>query len=322
MVECSRLRNKINFHFLSSVLFDTQSRTPARRHSSFGSFMATTNVRSRCSSTLGRHSSLNDKQQQQSPSKKLIFTGKCSDIFKSTLIDCVDDCVLEFPGETLVYVPKSGQKSSTNKFNGSFSSKDLNTNNSASKKSSNRRNSMVRSNTFNVSPIASTRTRHPLIQQKFSIADNITEEESIDNQTSIHSSSKSDLDDERTQIAHDEMNSFDAISQIISSSHRKLPSAPVYSSYRNRQKDFRLSDLVMNGPEHYANIFNLPQSSRYTSRPRVNTPKERNHIEKKYDDFDLIKRDLFHRYLWTQKPQVSCRIRPVSSFTRSSSFIH
>ena len=292
-----------------------------------------TNIRSRHGSAFGRQPSLNDfnerkqnkqkqqQNQQQNPSKRLVFSGKCSEIFKSTVIDCVDDCVLEFPGETSIYVPKSGQKASTNKLNSNSCSRDSNPNLLRSQKSTSRRNSMIRSNTFTISPMPSVRTRHPLIQQKFSVTDNITEEDSTVCETSIPSSSNADLDDDRTQIAQIESSSLDAISQIISASHRQLPSASIYSSHRHQQKEFRLSDLVMNGPEYYENVFKLSHSSKYGYRTRANTSKERTHIETKYDELDAIKRDLFHRYLWTQKPQVSCRIRHISSYTRSSSFI-
>ncbi len=46
---------------------------------------------------------------KQTPAKVLIFNGKCSRVFKSTLEDCVEDCILEFPAEkNSIYVPKSG----------------------------------------------------------------------------------------------------------------------------------------------------------------------------------------------------------------------
>jgi hypothetical protein len=105
-------------------------------------------------------------------------------------------------------------------------------------------------------------------------------------------------------------------------SSRSLPSFPYYSipssktilSYRDRQKDYRLSDLVMFGPEHFSHIFNLPRNQ-LQSRQRNRKSKE------KLTELDRIKQDLFHRYLWTQKPQVSCRIRSMSTYTRSSTFV-
>jgi hypothetical protein len=82
----------------------------------------------------------------------------------------------------------------------------------------------------------------------------------------------------------------------------------------------------MRGPEYYAHIFNLPRTSRYASQSTsssqcLSTDQHSQKTEEKYNELDLIKQDLFHRYLWTQKPQVSCRIRPISTYTRSTAFV-
>ncbi|CAF5221838.1 unnamed protein product, partial [Rotaria magnacalcarata] len=55
-----------------------------------------------------------------------------------------------------------------------------------------------------------------------------------------------------------------------------------------------------------------------SSRQRSTTQQRKNKTDEKNNDLDRIKQDLFHRYLWTQKPQVSCRIRPITSYARST----
>ena len=85
------------------------------------------------------------------------------------------------------------------------------------------------------------------------------------------------------------------------------------TTYRDRQKDYRLSDLVVFGPEYYRHVFNLPhQHSQDSKRYRKTMPST---------ELDRIKQDLFHRYLWTRKPQVSCRIRPLSTYSRTTTFV-
>ena len=307
--------------------------------------MATTNTRSRRGSITGRQSSVNEttenkQMKQQTSTKVLVLNGKCSQIFKSTLMECVEDCVLEFPGETSIYIPKSGQKSGSNKQNISYCTKDSNPNQSS--RLTNRRRSSVTQfnlpqitgtrssqiNNLTLPTVALTATSASRLRQKFALTEHITEE-TTDYQSSIQDLTINEFENENTQIFDEETitypSNFDAVSQSFSPFHRKMRSAPVQNSYRNRQKDFRLSDLVMRGPEYYAHIFNLPRTSRYptraTSRQRINTSKQQNPIESKYSELDLVKQDLFHRYLWTQKPQVSCRIRPMSTYSRNATFV-
>jgi hypothetical protein len=75
----------------------------------------------------------------------------------------------------------------------------------------------------------------------------------------------------------------------------------------------------MRGPEYYAHIFNLPHKSRYSTQSTSRQSSQK--TKEKYNELDLIKQDLFHRYLWTQKPQVSCRIRPISTYARNTTFV-
>jgi hypothetical protein len=317
--------------------------------------MATTaNTRSRRGSITGRRSSIidlneNKQMKQEIPVKVLVVNGKCSEIFKSTLEECVEDCILEFPGRNSIYVPKTGpaiQISNGNRQFSNLSSRDSNPNIHQSGRSNRRRSSVTQftipqiggirsSQTNNISlstaPLTATSTsrmRHQLAQQKYSLVENITEE-ATDCQTTIQDPTIIEPDTEHQHIQQEETvshaSNFDTIIQSFSPFHQKLPSARVHSSYRSRQKDFRLSDLVMHGPEYYAHVFNLPRISRYstqtTSRQRSSAHSQRNKTEDKYSELDRIKKDLFHRYLWTQKPQVSCRIRPITTYTRSTTFV-
>ncbi len=316
----------------------------------------TTNTRSRRGSITGRQSlsmiDANENKQikQQTPIKVLVFSGKCSTIFKSTLEECVDDCILEFQGENPIYIPKAGQsiqKSILNKQTGNYYLKESHSNLNQSARLSNRRRSSItqfnnpqivgirtsQTNNLTLTTAAltatsATRMRH---QVAHPLVENITEETTTDSQTTIQDPTTTiEPDSDNPQVSQEETlshpSNFDTLSQLFLPSHRKLPSAPVHSSYRSRQKNFRLSDLVMNGPEYYAHIFNFPRIPRYTtqtpSRQRSSTrQKQRIKTEDKYTELDRIKQDLFHRYLWTQKPQVSCRIRPMSTYTRSTTFV-
>ncbi|CAF0879815.1 unnamed protein product [Rotaria sordida] len=352
--ETSMKKNKYCF------LSETQSSTSSRRTSSISSHMASTNVRLRRSSIItGRQSSIIDthenkqskqQQQQQTPVKVLVVNGKCSEIFKSTLEDCVEECILEFTGENSIYVPKSGQATQIPVGNKQiFSSKEPSSNVNQSTKLNRRRSSV---NQFNLPQIGNMRTsqtsnfsfsntaltitsasrmRHQLIQSKFSPVEDISEE-ATDLQTIIEQVQKpliTETDCEHPHISQEEIitrqSNNDTLSQSISNSHRKIPSARTHLSYSDRQKVYRLSDLVMLGPEYFTHIFNLPRTSRYatqtSARQRSSTQQGRNKPADKYDELDRIKQDLFHRYLWTQKPQVSCRIRPISTYTRSTTFV-
>jgi hypothetical protein len=327
-------------------LSDIQSGTSSRRNSTISSHMANTNIRSRRSSIIARQSSFidtneNKQTKQQTPVKVLVFNGKCSNIFKSTLEECVEDCILEFPGENSIYVPKSGQAVQLSP--GNKQNPREQTTNTPQSGRNRRRSSVTQFNlpqiggmrptqtsqlsltTMSVAATSATRMRHQLAQQKFSRVENISEE-ATDIQTTIEQSPNpiiTELESEQPQeeiILH--QSNFDTLSQ---STHRKIPSAPPNITYRDRQKDYRLSDLVMLGPEYFAHVFNLPRTSRYTtqsqSRQRSSTQQRRNKTADKYSELDKIKQDLFHRYLWTQKPQVSCRIRPMSTYTRSTTFV-
>ncbi|CAF4635070.1 unnamed protein product [Rotaria sp. Silwood1] len=338
------------------VLSETQSNTSSRRTSSISSHMASTNARLRRTSIVtGRQSSIIDTNEskqpkQQTPVKVLVVNGKCSEIFKSTLEDCVEECILEFAGENSIYVPKSGQTkqiSTSNKQ--TISSKEPSSNVYQSTKSNRRRSSVTQFNlpqiggmrtsqtsNFSLSNTALTitsasRIRHSIVQPKFSLAENISEE-AIDVQTTIEQIQNpltTEPDSEHPHISQEEsvtrQSNNDTSSQSLSNSHRKPPSTPTHLLYRDRQKDYRLSDLVMLGPEYFAHIFNLPRTSRYATqtsiRQRSSTQQGRNKPSDKYSELDRIKQDLFHRYLWTQKPQVSCRIRPISTYTRSTTFV-
>jgi len=340
------------FLFSSSVLSDIQS----TRHSTSSSTsfdMPKANIQSQCNNFSKRKSSnidvndlsqlLNKQSKDETPIKVLVFNGKCSKTFKSTLEDCVQDCILEFPRENkFIYVPKSGQAiqvpAGSNR-NSITSLREQSAGVRQSSRSSRQRNSLNQNNslpqiggarsslTSNFSlPAAAiavttaTRMRHQLVQQKFTLVENISEE-STDQQTDIeHQPIIKNIESAR-QSKCPSVLPDESISPNYNPS-RSLPLFPYYSkssskpnlSYRDRQKDYRLSDLVMFGPEHFAHIFNLPRNQ-LQSRQRNRKSKE------KLTELDRIKQDLFHRYLWTKKPQVSCRIRSISTYTRSSTFV-
>jgi len=298
-----------------------------------------TNTRPRRSSITKRRSSIpdtneNTQSKQHTPAKVLVFTGKCSDIFKLTLEDCVEDCILEFPGENSIYVPKSKQTST-------LSWKEPNSNVHQPGKSQHQRRSVNPNNlpqingirpsqTNNISLPTSapaTRMRTQLVQQKFTFVENISEEKTafpiINGQ--VQNSLITESDTQHPHVLEEEAVLHQPSSRSPSPlHHRKLPSTPAYKSYRDRQKDYLLSDLVILGPEYFARVFNLPRTSRHrvqtTPRKYTNTEQHYNKTAEKYNELDQIRQDLFHRYLWTQKPQVSCRIRPMSTYTRSTTF--
>jgi hypothetical protein len=303
--------------------------------------MATPNIRSRRGSNAGRRSSIFDSNEnkpikQQTPVKVLVFNGKCSEIFKSTLEECVEDCILQFPGQNPIYIPKAGQAAPR-----PIASRQSSNSNVYPSARSNRRRSSVapiaglrssQTNNLSMPTVALTaasasRMRQQFAHQRLAFVEDITEEET-DYQTIAPDPTIAEPEFEQHQqhTAHEESANSDATSQTTySTAHRKYPSARVYTSYRNHQKEFRLSDLVMRGPEYYAHIFNLPRTSRYptrsTSTQCSNSDQHSQKTEEKYNELDLIKQDLFHRYLWTQKPQVSCRIRPISTYKRSTTFV-
>jgi len=277
--------------------------------------------------------------KEQEPIKVLVFNGKCSKIFKSTLEECVEDCILEFPGEkNSVYVSKSGQPIPIPIGSNRNSIASLREQSAAARQStlSNRRRSSIsqhntlpqiggarNSSTNNFSlPIAAlaattvTRMRHQLVQQRFALAEDIseesTEQQTIIEEPPITTNNESERQSKRPSLLPDE--SISPNPNIISLSLPSFPTAKTSLTYRDRQKDYRLSDLVMFGPEYFAHVFNLPRR-KSSSHPRNSKTTEI------LTEHERIKQDLFHRYLWTQKPQVSCRIRPMASYFHSSTFV-
>ncbi|CAF1158291.1 unnamed protein product [Adineta steineri] len=329
----------------------------SRRESSISSHLLNVNIRSRHSSTSRRRSSITDIQEnkqlkQEIPAKILVVNGKCSDIFKSTLEDCVEHCILEFPGENSIYVSKPGHSKSI-PAGSKQTSINYSREHSSSAKLHHRKTSANQLNlpltngkrasqTSNISLATATlstttalRTRHSTTQQRFSLAENISEE-IVDLQKSTEQLQNpiiNEPDSENRNLLKEEISSHHSNVDILSRSqtplHRKMPSASAYKSYRDRKKDYLLSDLVMLGPEYFTHVFNLPRTTR-TARPRTqastkqqrSTSQQRyNKTIEQYNEFDQIKQDLFHRYLWTQKPQVSCRIRPMTTYTRSTTSV-
>ncbi len=348
----SQKKNVIFLFF--QVLSDSQSTSTTRPSSSTSSNMPKVNIQSRRESITKQQSSNIDiddfpqsAMKEQTPIKVLIFNGKCSQVFKSTLEDCVEDCILEFPEEkNSIYVSKSGQAihiplGSTR--NSIASLKEQNTSARQSFRSNLRRNSInqhnslpqiggARTNLTNNSSLpamtlaatVATRMRHPLVQQKFSLNEDISEE-STEQQTTIEqppiitANMESDGQSRRPSIQPDESitpNPSRKISSLSLSTfpYYLIPSSKTHLSYHDRQKAYRLSDLVMYGPEYFTHVFNLPRNQSQSRSRKIKTAE-------KLTELDRIKQDLFHRYLWTQKPQVSCRIRPLATYTRSSTFV-
>ncbi|UJR26978.1 hypothetical protein I4U23_008285 [Adineta vaga] len=327
------------------VLSDSSSSMSSRRGSVNSTHLLNINNRSRCSSITRRRSSITDFQENKSaksytPEKVLVVNGKCSDIFKSTLEDCVEDCIIEFPGESSVYVSKpghsisipAGSKQISNNYSREPSFNILPTMKSYHRKSSAHQHTGIRiSQTSNISlattafsVLSAVRMRHQSIQPRFSVAENISEETN-----DIKNAIPVEYDSTQSPLLHEltvsRQSNIDVFSRVSSPAHRKLPLTSTYKSYRNRQKDYRLSDLVMLGPEYFTHEFNLPRTSRHrtsTSSKRPSQSEQKsNKIVEKYEKFEEIKQDLFHRYLWTQNPQVSCRIRPMTTYTRSATSV-
>ena len=265
------------------------------------------------------------KLKEDKPTKVLIFNGKCSKVFKSTLEDCVEDCILEFPSENnSIYVPKSGPSIPVPLGSNRQSLVSLREGSAGRTPSTRRRNSITQSNMntrntatnpFSLPATAlavstAARMRH----QRFTLEDDISEE-SIDQQMLIeqapitgnfeseeHSTRPSAIPDERISP------------NITSLSLPVFPRVKTPMPFHDRQKDYRLSDLVMYGPEYFTHVFHLPRNLSSSISPRRG--------KEKLTELDRIKQDLFHRYLWTKNPQVSSRIRPLSTYTRSSTFVN
>ncbi|CAF3686770.1 unnamed protein product [Adineta steineri] len=233
-------------------------------------------------------------ETKQIPIKVLTINGKCSHIFKSALEECVEDCILEFPDDQdSIYVSKSRE---------TIQIPNENNRNSINTRSSHQYNAQTqigsgRTSTTNnlvlpsVNLATSARMRHQLVN-------NISERKS--------STTPKKFQSERPSILPNELISSKSIPEMTSASLPLFPSNKKNKSYHDRQKNYRLSDLVMLGPEYFADVFHL---SHHPYRTTTKT------------ELDRIKQDLFHRYLWTQKPQVSCRIRPLSIYTRTRTLI-
>ena len=241
------------------------------------------------------------------PVKVLLVNGTCSEIFRSALENSVEDCVLQYPGDQAVYVAKSGRAIPIPVGNVQSSVQSLREPSAptrpTTKSAARRPNSLNHAlphigsarqqNVLTPSAVAANRMRQQLVPQKFSLEQDAFEETTIEQ----FPKSTSDIPAATSPVRQTRF------------SHPVLPTKKTSQfSYRDRQKNYRLSDLVMLGPEHYAQDFNLPRAS----KPR----KARGEM----DELERIKEDLFHRYLWTQKPQVSCRICPISAYTRSATF--
>ena len=277
--------------------------------------------------------------KEQEPVKVLVVTGRCSKMFKSTLEECVEDCILEYPVEkSSVYVPKFGQPIQIPIGSNRNSIASLREQSAAayqSARSNRRRSSITQYNTlpqiggarnsstnnFSLSTAAlaataSTRMRHQLVQQRFSLGEDISEE-SLDQHTIMEEPPNTLNNGSEGQSKRPSIHPDESITPNLNMTSFSLPAFRTTKNsltYRDRQKNYRLSDLVMYGPEYFAHVFNLPRNQ--SSSNRRNNKKTEPPTE-----LERIKQDLFHRYLWTQKPQVSCRIRPISSYFHSSTFV-
>jgi hypothetical protein len=287
------------------------------------------------------HDLTEDKSSKSlSSTKVLVFKGKCSETFKSTIEDCVEDCILEFSGQTSIYVPKFEQTSLLPAENRSQSN--IVTNDSlktpilSSIRMQHRRDSITNSipisnvrcqssNTFSLPTLAiaatsATRIRHQAGLHKFSLIENISEE--TNNMQSVPLAITTVTSNE-PESNYSTLTSEQITSNTLNVDCQSKSSVrPITVSHRDRRKNYRLSDLVMRGPEHFAHIFNLSRLSNSTcstkGKSHSSMKSKQNKASDDYDKFEQIKQDLFHRYLWTQKPQVSCRIRSMSAYTRHS----
>ncbi|CAF1467960.1 unnamed protein product [Adineta ricciae] len=324
----------------NEVFSDSQSFSLTRPSSAASSDMPKVNLRSRRNSLIKRQSTtidINDTsllETKQTPIKVIVVNGKCSQNFKTTLEDCVEDCILEYREEkNSVYVSKPGQTIQIPTGNNRTSNillREHSANARLSAKSSRRRNSInqynsqqalgsARTNVSNnlalpsiaLAATASARIRHQIGQQQYHFVENISEEQLHVTQISTTPLIEPNTNQsEQASIYPDETISPSPPPEIT------ILSSPTYQrtkravSYRERQKTYLLSDLVMLGPERYTHVFNLP---RHQSQLR---PRNENLTE-----LDRIKQDLFHRYLWTKNPQVSCRICPAINYSRRATLV-
>ena len=330
-------------HFFVLVLSDSDSNSTTRPSTAESVDMPKRNLSSGRSTFLqnGRTSTVEFLDHPSSSAKKvrheksikvLVFNGKCSNAFKSTLEECVEDCILEFPYENnSVYVPKSGPAIPVPIGSNRQSLASTRESSPGRIPSSRRRNSITQP-TMNVRNSATnhfslpttalavstvTRMRHPHVQQRFILEDDISEESSEQRTMIEQIQLVTNIESEEQSKHHPSAIPDERISPNIAAfSLPVFPSSKCPMPYQERQKDYRLSDLVMYGPEYFAHIFNLPRTPSRPSSRRRNSKTNANLTE-----LDRIKQDLFHRYLWTKNPQVSSRIRPLSAYTRSSTFV-
>lgn len=294
--------------FDDDVLSDSESSTTTSRPSSSTSsdMLKTTASSSRQQSPTRQDYPRRSSRQNDDPIKVLVFNGKCSKVFKSTLEDCVEDCILEFPGErNSIYVSKSGQSMPVPLGSNRHSISSLRETSATTRQStrSNRQRNPI--NMFSLANTAlsmanAVRLRH----QKFSLTEEITED--LNEHTPMIETEKVN---ERPSIYSEQVMSPFPKRNLSSFCSPSFPLMKTSSATSNRRRNYRLSDLVMNGPDYYASVFHLPRQS---------TIKKSENLS----EIDRIKQDLFHRYLWTQKPQVSCRILPISTYTRCSTFVN
>ena len=158
---------------------------------------------------------------------------------------------------------------------------------------------------------ASARIRHQIGQQKHHLVEDISEEQlQITEIPTTPLIEPNTNQSEQASIYPDETISPSPPPEITILSSPSYQRTKRALSYRERQKTYLLSDLVMLGPEHYTHVFNLP---RHQSRLRPRT--------ENLSELDRIKQDLFHRYLWTKNPQVSCRICPSTNYSRRATLV-
>lgn len=288
------------------VLSDSDSTETSRPSSSTSSeMMKTTASSSRQPSPTRQDYPRKSSRQIDDPIKVLVFNGKCSKVFKSTLEECVEDCILEFPSErNSIYVSKPGQSMPVPLGSNRYSINSLReTSATTTIRQSARSNRQRNSANTNLSLTSAVRLR----QQKFSVSEDIVED--LNEQQANTPRILAEKITERPSIYSEQILSPLGKRNLSLLYSPSVPLMKTSTMARDRKRNFRLSDLVMNGPDYYASVFHLP---------RQPTIKNLDNLS----EIDRIKQDLFHRYLWTQKPQVSCRILPISPYTRCSTFVN
>ena len=191
--------------------------------------------------------------KEQKAVKVLVFNGKCSQVFKSTLEECVEDCILEFPAESnSIYVSKSGQvkpiPAGCNR-NSITSFEEPNSSRRQSRRSNPQRNSLnqsiplsqtgtVRNSLTNnfflptatLAGSTAARLRHPLVQQRFSRVESISEESStVVGRPSVTTKIEFEEQSKRSSLLQDESISLNP--NIASTSLPAFPSTRISSSH-------------------------------------------------------------------------------------------